>query len=200
MSILRRLFGSQRNSGSRPPPTIRELLIARTPPWDRVSNEFIQLVVHVLDDKELLDVFVKHSMEHGLIARYADICEGDFSAPVIRAEISQILCEAGNRALPALEKAVKSGHRDTSIKALMLCGDCFETAIAFDRTQVGGYIGLAHAYATIGRRDKSREQAKLGLSLLAELRDDPPSKALARGESRIFPPDIFDQMDRQLRT
>ena len=40
--------------------------------------------------------------------------------------------------------------------------------------------------------------------MLVEIRDD-PSKAIARGEIRIFPPDIdsidiFDQVERQLRT
>jgi len=58
--------------------------------------------------------------------------------------------------------------------------------------------------AWIGKRDKSHEYAERGLSLLVEIRDD-PSKAIARGEIRIFPPDIdsidiFDQVERQLRT
>jgi hypothetical protein len=175
------------------------MLIAQTPPWDRVPHAFIQLVVEVLGDTGLLDVFIMHSVEEGLVARYAIICEGDFSAPVIRAGISAILCQTGNRALPVLAKAVAKGQRDKAVKALMLCGDCFEAAIVFERNQVGGYVGLAHAYATIGKRDKSHEYAERGLSLLAEVRDSPGSKAIARGESRIFPPDIDDQTERQLR-
>ena len=141
-----------------------------------------------------------HSVEEGLVARYAIICEGDFYPPVIRAGISQILCETGNRALPVLAKAIAKGQQDKGVKALMLCGDCFEAAIAFERNQIGAYIGLAHAYATIGKRDKSHEYAARGVSLLAEVRDDQGSKAIARGASRIIPPDIFDQMERQLRT
>jgi hypothetical protein len=174
------------------------LLIAQTPPWDRVPHAFIQLVVEVFSDPGLFEAFVHHSMEQGLVARYAMVCEGDFSAPIIRAQISHILCVTGNRALPALEKAVKSGHRDKTAKALMLCGDCFEAAIAFERTQVAAHIGLAEAYATIGRRDKCHEHAKLGLSLLAVERNDPASKVIEQGRSRIIPPDIFDQMEHQL--
>jgi len=176
------------------------MLIARTPPWDRVPSAFVQLVVEVLGDKGLLDVFISHSMEEGLVGKYALICEDDFYAPIIRAQISQILCETGNRALPVLATAMAEGQRDKSVKALMLAGDCFEAAIVFERSQLGGYVGLAHAYATIGKQDKSHEYAELGLSLLAEVRSDPGSKAIALGESSIIPPDIFDEAERQLRT
>jgi hypothetical protein len=183
-----------------PPTTVKEMLIAQTPPWDRVPHAFVELVVDVLGDTGLLDVFILHSLEHGLVARYAIICKGDFYEPVIRAQISQILCQTGNRALPVLAKAVAKGQRDKVVKALMLGGDCFEAAIAFERKQVGGYIGLAQAYAMIGRRDKSHEYAERGLSLLAEVRDDPGSKAIASGASSIIPPDIHDQAERLLRT
>ncbi len=179
---------------------MKELLIAQAPPWDHVPHTFIQLVVEVLSDTGLLDAFIMHSVEEGLVARYAVLCEDDLGAPVIRAGISHILCQTGNRTLPVLAKALAKGQRDKALKALMLCGDCFETAIAFEQTQVAGYIGLAHAYATIGKRDKSHEYAKLGLSVLAQGRNNEGSKAIARGDSRVIPPDIFDQMERQLLT
>ena len=204
MSILKRLFGpreKREREGTAPEPrlTLKEMLIAQIPPWDRVPRAFIQLVVEVLDGSGLLDVFIFHSVKEGLVARYAIICEGGFSASVIRAQISQILCETGNRALPALAKLMAKGERgDKGVKALMLCCDCFEVAIAFERTQVAGYIGLAHAYATIGRRDKSHEYAERGMSLVAEFRADPLWMS-ARGESRFFPLDADDQMERQLR-
>jgi len=109
MSILKRLFGpreKREREGTAPEPrlTLKEMLIAQIPPWDRVPRAFIQLVVEVLDGSGLLDVFIFHSVKEGLVARYAIICEGGFSASVIRAQISQILCETGNRALPALAK------------------------------------------------------------------------------------------------
>jgi len=44
--------------------------------------------------------------------------------------------------------AMAKGQRDKSIKAMMLCVDCFEAAIAFERTQVAGYMGLAHGLAS----------------------------------------------------
>jgi hypothetical protein len=141
-------------------------------------------------------------MEQGLLARYAVICGGDnrHEPAIIRAQISQILCETANRGLPVLAKAVAGEKRDKIVNALMLCGDCFEAAIAFERTQVGACIGLAQAYAIIGNIVKSHEWAKMGLALLAEVRDYQGSKVIARGESSIFPPNIFDQMGRQLRT
>lgn len=205
MPIFSRLFGARgkperEGAASGPSTTLRELLLARTPPWDHVPQTFIQLVVDVLGDKGLLDVFIMHSMEEGLVARYALICEDEFREPVIRAQISQILCETGNRALPALAKATEKGQQDKSMKALMLAGDCFEAAIAFERNQLGGYVGLAQAYGTIGQREKSREYAQLGLSLLAEVRQEPGSKALALGESSIIPPNILDLAERLLRT
>jgi SAM-dependent methyltransferase len=199
MSILRRLFRPQRTT-SGPSPTFKEMLIAQAPPWDLVPHTFVRLVIEVLDGTGLLDAFIFHSTHQGLVPKYANICAVDFSAPVIRAQISHILCVTANQALPELAKTTAKGRQDHIVKVLMLCGDCFETAIAFDRNQVGGYIGLAHAYATIGNRDKTREWAKLGLSLLAELREDAGSKAIARGASSIFPPDIDDQMERHLRT
>jgi hypothetical protein len=154
----------------------------------------------VFGDNGLIDAFIFHSVHQGLVARYAIICEGDFYAPVIRAQISHILCVTANQGVPALAKAVAGGKQDKIVNALMLCGDCFEVAIAFERTQVAAYIGLAQAFAMVGNRVKSHEWAKLGLSLLAEVRDDPGSKAIASGASSIIPPDIFDQMERQLRT
>jgi hypothetical protein len=208
MPMLGRLFGSERKTAPARHPTIMELLSVRAPPWDCVSSEFIGLVVDVLGDKGLVDTFVWRSMEHELLARWAVISKRDVhcSAPeVIRAQISQILCETGNRSLPAFTKALASGQRDKSVEAVKLCIDCFETAIAFERSQIAAYIELAQIYATYGDagireyRDKSREYAKMGLLILAEMRDDPGSRALARGESSVIPPYIFDQAERQLR-
>jgi len=150
--------------------------------------------------RAVLDVFIMHSVEQGLVARYVILCEGISYASGIRAGISHILCQTGNRALPELADAVAEGQRDKVVKASMLCGDCFEAAIAFERTQIAGYIGLAHAYAMIGRRDKSDEYAERGLLLLAEVRDTSTAKAIESGASDIIPPDIHDQMERLLRT
>jgi hypothetical protein len=54
------------------------MLIAQTPLWDRVPHAFIQLLVEVLGDTGLLDVFIMHSVEEGHVARYAIICDGNF--------------------------------------------------------------------------------------------------------------------------
>jgi hypothetical protein len=205
MSILSRLFGSKASresltSDSHASPTLKELLLSRAPPWDRVPQTFVQLVADVLGDKGLLDSFIFHSIQERLIARYALICEDGLHDPVIRAQISEILCETGFRALPVLAKAIAGEQRDQSVKNLMLAGDCFEMAITFERMQLGGYVGLAQTYGMIGKRDKCREYAELGLALLAEVREQPGSEALARGESGVIPPDVFDQAERQLRS
>jgi hypothetical protein len=205
MSILNRLLGlkarqKRPTSDKRALPTLRELLLSRTPPWDSVPQTFVQLVANVLGDKGLLDSFIFHSLQERLVARYALICEDGFHETVIRAQISQILCETGFRALPELVEAIEGDQRDKSVKTLMLAGDCFEMALAFERLQLGGYVGLAQAYAIAGKRDKSREYAELGLALLEEVPEQPGSEAISRGESSTISPDVFNQTERELRS
>jgi hypothetical protein len=85
-------------------PTVKDLLIARAPPWDRVAPDIVKTILAAITDKGLLEAFVMHSMNAGLVARY-EALDGDSDPTVIRAQISQILCETGNRAIPTLTKA-----------------------------------------------------------------------------------------------
>jgi hypothetical protein len=178
-------------------PTVKDLLTARAPPWNRVAPVVIKTILAAITDKGLLEAFVMHSMNAGLVARY-EALDGDSDPTVIRAQISQILCETGNRAIPTLAKALAAKQTEAATKALMLAGDTFEAAIALAKNQIAGYAGLATIYGLVGKRAEAHKYARLGLSELEKMRQDPASRALRH--STIFPADIFDQMERQLRT
>jgi hypothetical protein len=178
-------------------PTVKDLLIARAPPWNRVAPDIVKTILAAIADKGLLEAFVMHSMNAGLVARY-EALDGDSDPTVIRAQISQILCETGNRAIPTLTKALAAKQTEAATKALMLAGDTFEAAIALAKNQIAGYAGLATIYGLVGNRAEAHKYARLGLSELEKMRQDPASRALRH--STIFPADIFDQMERQLRT
>jgi len=193
MSFLNRLFGSKA------PPTVKELLIARAPPWNRVAPTVINAIIEAITDKGLLEAFVMHSMDAGLVTRYEALGWENSDSTVIRAQISHILCQTGNQAIPSLANALAEKQTDAAHKALMLAGDTFEAAIALAKNQIAAYGGLAAVYGLIGKSAESRNYATLGLSELEKMRKDPI--APARRDSRsILPPDILDQAERQLRT
>jgi hypothetical protein len=202
MSILTRLFGPKVRSegtgkGVRSPPTVKDLLIAREPPWHRVAPVVINAILEAIPDEGLLEAFVMHSMNAGLVVRYEAIGWEERDPTVVRAQISQILCETGNRAIPSLAEAIAAKQTDAATKALMLAGDTFEAAIALAKNQIAAYAGLAAMYGLVGKKAQSHNFAKLGLSELEKMRREPASSAMR--ESAVFPADIFDQTERQLR-
>jgi hypothetical protein len=100
------LLGAHMFGSSQPEPTVKSLLIAGTPPWNRIAPMVIDAILEAITDKGFLEAFVMVSMNHGLVARYEALgWENSDSIVVIRAQISQILCETGNRAMPALAKS-----------------------------------------------------------------------------------------------
>src|SRR5216684_2748821 len=125
MSIFGRLFGSKAQPSTEPPRTVKELLAARAPPWNRVAQTVINSVLEAITDKGLLEAFVRLSMNVGLVPRYEALGGEDADPRVIRAQISQILCETGNRALPPLGESIAAGRREAAIKALTLADDAF---------------------------------------------------------------------------
>lgn len=197
MSFLNRLFGSKARNQSAPP-TVKELLIAREPPWNRVAPPVIDAIIEAITDKGLLEAFVMHSMDAGLVARYEALGRADSDPTFIRAQISHFLCQTGNRAIPSLAKALAAKQTDAATKAFMLAGDAFEAAIALAKNQFAAYLGLAHIYGLVGKSAKSHNYAKLGLSELEKMRRGPVGYAM-RDNSSIFPPDTLDQAERQLR-
>jgi ribosomal protein S7 len=70
------------------------------------------------------------SMDAGLVGRYEALGWKNSDSTIIGAQISQILCETGNRAIPSLAKALEANQKDAALKALMMAGDTFEAAIA----------------------------------------------------------------------
>lgn len=53
-------------------PTVKDLLIARAAPWDHVAPVVIKTILAAITDKGLLEAFVMHSMNVGLVAKYGD--------------------------------------------------------------------------------------------------------------------------------
>jgi hypothetical protein len=176
---------------------MKDLLIARTPPWNRVATIVINTIVEAIPDKGLLEAFIMRSMEAGLVARY-EALGGESSDKSIRAQISQILCETGNQAIPSIAKALEVNQKDAVLKAFMVANDTFEAAIALEKTQIAAYLGMAIMSGLLGKTTKSQNYATLGLSELEKMRRDPASRAIS--SSGIFPPDILDQAEHQLRT
>ena len=201
MSILSRLFGSKaRREGmtdAPPHPTVKDLLIARAPPWDRIDPVVINAILGAITDKGLLEAFALHSMNAGLLARYEKLGWDETDTTVIRAQISHILCETGNRAIPSLAEAIEAKRQDAATKALMLARDTFEAAIALAKNQIAAYAGLAAMYGMIGKRQQSHNYARLGFSELQKMKRDPAAQAMR--DSTILPADILDQAERQLR-
>lgn len=179
------------------PPTVKDLLIARASPWNRVAPLVIHTILEAITDKGLLEAFALHSMNAGLVAKYVAL-GGDTDPTVLRAQISQILCETGNRAVPSLAKALASNQKDAAFKALSLAGDTFEAAIALAKNQIAAYAGLATVYGLVGKRQDAHKYAKLGLSEVEKMRRGPLGQALRDGNA-IFPADMLDQTERQLR-
>lgn len=177
---------------------MKDLLIARAPPWNQVTPIVITAILEAITDKGLLEAFVMHSMNAGLVARYEALGRENDTSTVIRAQISQILCETGNRAIPSLTKALAANQTDAATKAMMLAGDTFEAAIALTKNQIAAYAGLAAIYRMVGKTAEAQKYAKLGLSELEETRRTPAASAMR--DSSIFPPDIFEQAERQLRS
>lgn len=176
----------------------RRAWFAHTPPWDQLDSTVIDAILDGITDKLLLEAFVRISMIASLVARYEPLGGERESPTVIRAQVSHILCQTGNRAIHSLAKAMEAQQKDAMQKAVMLAADTFEPAIALAKNQIAAYAGMASLCGMVGKRSESQDWARRGLIELEETRRDPASRALR--DSTIFPADILDQMERQLRT
>src|SRR5690242_5744680 len=92
-------------------PTIRDLLKARAAPWNEVSPVVIEAILEAITDKGLLEAVAMRSMQIDLVARYAKLGAENHPA-VIRAQVSQILCDRGTVAVGTLSHALKAGRKD----------------------------------------------------------------------------------------
>jgi hypothetical protein len=199
MSILTRLFGSKnrpKTAGGQTP-TARGLLNARTPPWYRVAPIVIDAIFEALADTELFDCFVLESVESNLVARYEHLGGEDDDVSIIRAQISQILCQSWFQKIASLEKELRNGRIDAAKKLGFSATNLFEPAIALSENQIAGYIGMAAVYDLLSIKAKSQDYARRGLIELEKVRQSAAGQAMRH--STIFPSGIDDQAERQLR-
>ncbi len=195
MSILKRLIGSRDRQNAPLSSTVRDLLIARTPPWDRLAPIVIDTILKSITDKGLLEAFVRASMDAGLVTKYA-VLTSDTSPALIRARISKILAQTATAALPSLAAALAAKQMDAGLKALTLAGDMLEAAIVLAENQIAAYVGLAAMYALVGKRSESHKFAKRGLDELDKLRADPAGRAFRF--STVFSVGMLDEAEREL--
>ena len=196
MPILTRLLGSK----NRPTitdgqsPSARSLIKARTPPWHKVAPIVIDAIFEALGATELFDCFVLSSMEENLVFRYEQLGHADRDVSVIRARISEILCQAGFQKIAVLEKEVNTGSaREVGFAAINL----FEPAIAMSKGQIAGYIGMAAIYELLGVKAQCHKYAEHGLLELQKTRQSAAGQAMR--DSAVLRPDMLDQAERQLR-
>ncbi len=116
-------------------PTARSLLKARTPPWHRVAPIVVDAIFEALANTELFDSFVVASMEKKLVTRYEQLGLEEDNTEVIRAQISQILCQAGFREISFLKEALERKQMDAAKKIGFSATNLFEPAIARNRLQ-----------------------------------------------------------------
>jgi hypothetical protein len=172
----------------------RQEWFAQTPPWDQVPSSVVDSILDGITDKVMLDAFVLTSMEQNLVPRYEAL--GRQSTPdIIRAQISHILCLAGNQAIALLAKALDMNDAENARKAYQLAMNAFEPAIALAKNQVVAYAGISAAYGMVSKRSESHEYAKRGLAELAEMRLTAPNDL-----NRVFTPEALDQMEQHLRS
>jgi len=199
MSILRRLFRSKTYSAAHPgqPSTFRQLLRARTSPWDRVPTPVIDAIFDALGTTELFDPFVLASMEAKLLKQF-EAMDADFEAlPLARARISMILSQAGFRELDRVVSDVKAGRVKQAREHGRLVADLFDTAIAFSSDQIGGYLGMAGLFGLLGVKARSAEYARRGLDELKRIRNSDAGRAMSK--SAALSSTINDTVERQLR-
>jgi hypothetical protein len=65
------------------------------------------------------------------------------------------------------------------------------------KDQIAGYIGMAAIYELFGVKAQCHEYAKRGLLELEKTRQSEAGQAMR--DSAVFPPDMLDQAERQLR-
>jgi hypothetical protein len=196
MSILTRLLGSKKRPTMTEgqPPSARSLIKARTPPWHKVPPIVIDAIFEALGATELFDCFVLSSMEENLVFRYEQLGHADRDVSVIRAQISEILCQAGFQKIAVLEKEVNTGSaREVGFAAINL----FEPAVAMSKDQIAGYIGMAAIYELLGVKAQCHEYAERGLLELQKTRQSAAGQAMR--DSAVLPLDTLDQAERQLR-
>src|SRR5262249_50538615 len=66
-----------------------------TPLWDQVAPPVVEAIVDAITDKSLFEPFVLTSMRNDLVSKYEMVGQEEADKTIIRARISQILCQLG---------------------------------------------------------------------------------------------------------
>lgn len=109
----------------------------------------------------------------------------------------QILCQAGFDKIAFLEEELRTGSIKRANKLGFSATNLFEPAIALSERQISGYTGMAAVYDLLNSKDKSEDYAIRGLLVLEKVRRSVAGQAMPH--STVFPPDMLDQAERQLR-
>ncbi|NEU96030.1 hypothetical protein [Bradyrhizobium uaiense] len=200
LSLFSRLFGKKplaRPFYANASRDERQEWFARTPPWNEITPKVIAAILEGISDKVLLEAFVLRSTKTGLVARYKAFNHDDFdTSKVIRAGISQILCETGNRAIETLREALAANRIEAAKDACIVAADTFEPAIALAQDQLMAYVGMATLCGLCNKRAECHDYAERGLRQLALARRE-EALLVTNG---VIPAGAFDQIERQLRS
>ena len=163
----------------------RKEWLTSTPPWDQVAPPVVEAILDAITDKGLFEALAVTSMTHDLVSKYKMVGREETDKTLIRARISQILCQLGNKARVSLAEALKAKAGEDAVSNATLAEIAFESAIAMAKDQIVAYEGLSAIYGMGGDRAKCHDYAKRGLAELADAASMGPMM------SGVIPPEAF---------
>jgi hypothetical protein len=172
----------------------RKEWLTSTPTWDQVAPPVVEAILDAITDKGLFEAFAVTSMTHDLVSRYEKVGKEETDKTLIRARISRILCQLGNKARVSLAEALKAkAGRENAVSNATLAEIAFESAIAMAKDQIVAYEGLSAIYGMAGDRAKCHDYANRGLAELADAASMGPMM------SGVIPPEALNEMEQRLR-
>jgi hypothetical protein len=173
----------------------RKEWLTSTPTWDQVAPPVVEAILDAITDKGLFEAFIAESMAHDLVSKYKMVGQEETDKTLIRAHISHILCQLGNKARVSLAEALKAkAAPEKLVPNAVLAEVAFESAIAMAKDQIVAYEGLSAIYGMSGDRAKCHDYAKRGLAELAA--GTPFMRSVMSG---VIPPEALGEMEQRLR-
>src|SRR6516225_4414693 len=114
----------------------RKQWLTSTPLWDQLAPPVIEAILDAITDKGLFEAFVFESRAHDLISQYEKVGREETDKTLIRARISQVLCQLGNKARVSLAEALKAKRVEDAVSNATLAEIAFESAIAMSKDQI----------------------------------------------------------------
>ena len=149
--------------------------LSNTTPWRTLDPAIIDALTGKFRDNPMFEVFIVISMEHNLVARYAELAKDKLeNSDLICSQIATMLCFFGNASVRVMGDLMHdcSGNRSKLEHHYRIVRDAFEVCIILDHNQLQAYAGLATAYGLIGKSEECVNYAQQGLSKLQELKTD----------------------------